>query len=112
MSAPALDGIKPKGRAYSDMGKLTNNTITTKTFSVGTDKQEKKKDINIVIKTNSRKSTIIKELVGITFLVHNGKMFKRVKVTKEMVGHKLGEFNESKRTAKYKKGVKKILKGR
>jgi small subunit ribosomal protein S19 len=45
------------------------------------------------IKTWSRRSTIVPEFVGFTFLVHNGKVFNRVFVTEEMVGHKLGEFS-------------------
>ena len=45
-----------------------------------------------VIKTWSRRSTIIPEFVGITFAVHNGKKFIPVFVTENMVGHKLGEF--------------------
>lgn len=45
-----------------------------------------------VIKTWSRRSTIIPEMVGLTFAVHNGKKFIPVFVTEEMVGHKLGEF--------------------
>jgi len=45
------------------------------------------------IKTWSRRSTIIPEFVGLTFAVHNGKMFPNVFVTENMVGHKLGEFS-------------------
>ncbi len=45
------------------------------------------------IKTWARKCTIIPEFVGFTFLVHNGKMFHKVLVTEDMVGHKLGEFS-------------------
>ncbi len=45
-----------------------------------------------IIKTWSRRSTIIPEFVGHTFAVHNGKKFLPVYVTEEMVGHKLGEF--------------------
>jgi small subunit ribosomal protein S19 len=44
-------------------------------------------------KTWSRRSTIIPEMVGLTFAVHNGKRFIPVFVTEEMVGHKLGEFS-------------------
>lgn len=44
------------------------------------------------IKTWSRRSTIIPEMVGITFMVHNGKSFLPVHVSETMVGHKLGEF--------------------
>jgi len=45
-----------------------------------------------VIKTWSRRSTIIPESVGLTFAVHNGRKFVPVFVTENMVGHKLGEF--------------------
>jgi len=45
------------------------------------------------IKTWARACTIVPEFVGHTFLVHNGKMFQRVFVTEDMVGHKLGEFS-------------------
>ncbi|WP_029893985.1 30S ribosomal protein S19 [Desulfohalovibrio reitneri] len=46
-----------------------------------------------VIKTWSRRSTVIPEMVGMTFAVHNGKKFVPVFVTENMVGHKLGEFS-------------------
>lgn len=46
-----------------------------------------------VIKTWSRRSTILPEMVGMTFAVHNGKSFVTVFVTENMVGHKLGEFS-------------------
>ena len=46
-----------------------------------------------VIKTWSRRSTILPEFVGLTFAVHNGKKFVPVFVTENMVGHKLGEFS-------------------
>ena len=45
-----------------------------------------------VIKTWSRRSTIMPEFVGHTFAVHNGRKFIPVFVTEKMVGHKLGEF--------------------
>ncbi len=45
-----------------------------------------------VIKTWSRRSTILPEFVGLTFAVHNGHKFIPVYVTENMVGHKLGEF--------------------
>ncbi|MDJ0666658.1 MAG: 30S ribosomal protein S19 [Desulfobacterales bacterium] len=48
---------------------------------------------NRVIKTWSRRSTIIPEMVGLTLAVHNGKKFIPVFVTENMVGHKLGEFS-------------------
>ena len=45
------------------------------------------------IKTWSRKSTIIPEFVGHSFLIYNGKKFIPIKISDEMVGHKLGEFS-------------------
>ena len=45
------------------------------------------------IKTWSRKSTIIPEFVGFSFLIHNGKKFIPIKISEEMVGHRLGEFS-------------------
>jgi small subunit ribosomal protein S19 len=45
-----------------------------------------------VIKTWSRRSTIIPDFIGITFAVHNGRKFVPVYVSEQMVGHKLGEF--------------------
>lgn len=45
-----------------------------------------------VIKTWSRRSTVIPQFVGVTFGVHNGHKFIPVFVTENMVGHKLGEF--------------------
>ena len=50
-----------------------------------------------VIKTWSRRSTIFPEFVGHTFAVHNGKEFIPVYVTEEMVGHKLGEFSQTRK---------------
>jgi small subunit ribosomal protein S19 len=46
-----------------------------------------------VIKTWSRRSTILPQFVGLTFGVHNGQKHVPVFVTEEMVGHKLGEFS-------------------
>jgi len=46
-----------------------------------------------VLKTWSRRSTIIPEMVGHTLAVHNGKKFIPVYITENMVGHKLGEFS-------------------
>jgi len=48
---------------------------------------------NKVIKTWSRRSTIIPEMVGLTLAVHNGRKFIPVFVSENMVGHKLGEFS-------------------
>ncbi len=48
---------------------------------------------NDVIKTWSRRSTILPQFVGLTFGVHNGQKFIPVLVTENMVGHKFGEFS-------------------
>lgn len=48
---------------------------------------------NRVLKTWSRRSTVVPEMVGLTMAVHNGKKFIPVFVTEDMVGHKLGEFS-------------------
>ena len=45
------------------------------------------------IKTWSRKSTIIPDFVGVSFLIYNGKKFIPITVSEDMVGHKLGEFS-------------------
>jgi small subunit ribosomal protein S19 len=60
-----------------------------------------------VIKTWSRRSTILPQFVGLTFGVYNGKKFIPVNVTEEMVGHKLGEFAPT-RTFSAHSGDKKV----
>ena len=55
--------------------------------------QLKDKTVKPPIKTWSRKSTIIPEFVGFSFLIYNGKKFIPIKISEEMVGHKLGEFS-------------------
>ncbi|MGE4318964.1 MAG: 30S ribosomal protein S19 [Deferribacterales bacterium] len=64
-----------------------------------------------VIKTWSRRSTVIPEMVGQTFAVHNGQKFIPVFVTENMVGHKLGEFALTRTFRSHKKDDKKV-KGR
>jgi small subunit ribosomal protein S19 len=64
-----------------------------------------------VIQTWSRRSTIIPDMVGLTFAVHNGKKFIPVFVTENMVGHKLGEFSPT-RTFHGHAGDRKAKKGR
>jgi small subunit ribosomal protein S19 len=62
-----------------------------------------------VIKTWSRRSDVIPDMVGLTFAVHNGKKFIPVFVTENMVGHKLGEFSPT-RTFYSHAGDRKIKK--
>jgi small subunit ribosomal protein S19 len=59
-----------------------------------------------MIKTWSRRSTIMPDFIGFTFAVHNGRKFIPVYVTEDMVGHKLGEFSPT-RTFKGHAGAKK-----
>ena len=67
-------------------GAFVDHHLMTKVVDM--QKQKAKK----VIKTWSRRSTVIPEMVGLTFAVHNGRKFLPVFVTENMVGHKLGEF--------------------
>ena len=62
-----------------------------------------------VIKTWSRRSDVIPDMVGLTFAVHNGRKFIPVFVTENMVGHKLGEFSPT-RTFYSHAGDRKIKK--
>ena len=48
-----------------------------------------------VIRTWSRRSTILPQFVGLTFAVHNGRKFIPVLVTEDMIGHKFGEFSQT-----------------
>jgi small subunit ribosomal protein S19 len=64
-----------------------------------------------VIKTWSRRSTIIPHFVGVTFGVHNGQKFIPVFVTENMVGHKLGEFAPTRTYYGHAKGDKKAKRG-
>ncbi len=59
-----------------------------------------------VIRTWSRRSTVIPDMVGLTIAVHNGRKFVPLFITENMVGHKLGEF-ASTRTFRGHAGVKK-----
>ena len=67
-------------------GPFVDKHLMTKVLEAQRTKSKK------VLKTWSRRSTVLPEMVGITFAVHNGKKFLPVFVTENMVGHKLGEF--------------------
>lgn len=78
-------------------GPFVDSSVITKVNKVkGSSRRE-------VIKTWSRRSTILPEFVGLTFAVHNGKKFVEVFITENMVGHSLGEFSPS-RTFKMHSG--------
>ncbi|URM52895.1 30S ribosomal protein S19 [Mycoplasma sp. SG1] len=57
----------------------------------------KKTNSKKIIKTWSRRSTITPQFIGLTFAVHNGKLHVPVFISEEMVGHKLGEFAETRK---------------
>ena len=64
-----------------------------------------------IIKTWSRRSTILPQFVGLTFAVYNGKKFVSVLVSEDMIGHKFGEFAPT-RTFHGHAGNKKVEKNR
>ena len=68
-------------------GPFTDDHLTVKVAAMN-EKNEKK-----VVRTWSRRSTILPEFIGHTLAVHNGKKFIPVYITENMVGHKLGEFS-------------------
>lgn len=55
------------------------------------------------ISTYFRKSTIVPQFIGLTFNIHNGKTFSKVKITEDMVGRKLGEFSPTRKRFSFKK---------
>ena len=59
------------------------------------------------IKTWSRKSTIIPDFVGVSFLIYNGRKFIPITISEDMVGHKLGEFAPT-RTFRLHSGDRKV----
>ena len=69
-------------------GPFVDKHLFVKVMALQDDKQKAGK----VIKTWSRRSTIVPEFIGLTFAVHNGKKFIPVYITDNMIGHKLGEF--------------------
>jgi small subunit ribosomal protein S19 len=69
-------------------GPFVDNCLYKKADEAKADKKGNK-----VIKTWSRRSTIVPDFIGLTFAVHNGKKFIPVFVTDNMVGHKFGEFS-------------------
>ena len=71
-------------------------------------KEAKETNSKQVIKTWSRRSTIVPDMIGLTFAVHNGNKFIPVYVTENMVGHKLGEFSLTRTFRGHKKDDKKV----
>jgi small subunit ribosomal protein S19 len=65
------------------------------------------KETKQIQKKISRNSSIIPKFIGETFEVHTGKTFRKVTVTKEMLGHKFGEFSKTRVDFEFKKKKKK-----
>ena len=61
------------------------------------------------IRTWYRRCTVVPEFVGHTFEVHNGKIFNKVFITEDMVGHKLGEFSPTRTFRGHTAGTKRQL---
>ena len=70
--------------------------------------EKQKKTMNVKpIKTWSRKSTIIPDFVGVSFLIHNGKKFILITISEDMVGRKLGEFSPTRQFSSHTPADKK-----
>jgi len=85
-------------------GPFIDDPLRDKVLAMRSQKEKK------VIKTWSRRSTVIPEMVGMTIAVHNGRKFIPVFITENTVGHKLGEFSPTRtfkgHTSKAAKAVK------
>ena len=71
-----------------EKGPFIDNDLLVKVKALDSQGEKRK-----VIKTWSRRSTIVPEMVGLTIAVHNGRKFIPVFITENMVGHRLGEFS-------------------
>ena len=80
-------GIGDRWRRSLKKGPFVDGHLREKVEGLNT-RNEKK-----VVKTWSRRSTIVPDMIGHTIAVHNGKKFIPVYVTEQMIGHKLGEFS-------------------
>lgn len=84
-------------------GPYVENSLLKKIVEMNNRKEKK------MIKTWSRRSTIIPDFVGHTFAVHNGRKFIPVYVTENMVGHRLGEFSHTRTFKQHSGHTKKVL---
>ena len=83
-------------------GPFTDHYLVKKIRQLNKLKKQGKKQ-NFVVRTWSRRSTILPTFVGYTFQVHNGKTFKSITINNDMVGHKLGEFALTRKQLVHKK---------
>ncbi|MDP8002755.1 MAG: 30S ribosomal protein S19 [Caldisphaera sp.] len=63
--------------------------------------QQDPSKVNVVIKTHVRDLVILPEMLGLTIAVHNGKEFVPIKITPEMLGHRLGDFSHTTRAVRH-----------
>jgi small subunit ribosomal protein S19 len=84
----------------SDWKPLYKNSCLYSSLKILTNK-------NMVIKTFVRKLEITRDLIGYTFMIHNGNSFKKITIKSQMVGHKLGEFSPTRKKPSIKKKKKK-----
>lgn len=75
-------------------GPFVDQRLVEKTKKLGPDSKE-------IIKTWRRSCTIVPEMIGFSFGVYNGKNFITVKISEDMVGHKLGEFSPTTKFGKH-----------
>lgn len=83
-------------------GPFTDQYLIKKIERLTKLKRQGKKQ-NFVVRTWSRRSTILPNFVGYTFQIHNGKTFKSITINNDMVGHKLGEFALTRKPLVHKK---------
>lgn len=83
-------------------GPFTDQYLIKKVERLTQLKRQGKKQ-NFVVRTWSRRSTILPNFVGYTFQIHNGKTFKSITINNDMVGHKLGEFALTRKPLVHKK---------
>ena len=88
-------------------GQYTDHYLLKKIRRIQKISGKQKQKQNYVIRTWSRRSTIIEDFVGYTFQIHNGKVFKSVTINPDMIGHKLGEFALTRKPLVHKKKTKK-----
>ena len=83
-------------------GPFTDQYLIKKVERLTELKRQGKKQ-NFVVRTWSRRSTILPNFVGYTFQIHNGKTFKSITINNDMVGHKLGELALTRKPLVHKK---------
>uniref|UniRef100_A0A7S0DVR3 30S ribosomal protein S19 n=1 Tax=Amorphochlora amoebiformis TaxID=1561963 RepID=A0A7S0DVR3_9EUKA len=109
-AAPAWRSFRPLGSRGFARSRWKGPFFDIELLMAARDKQEELRELRRQgksvqqrkpIETTCRSTTIIPEFIGLKFAVHNGKEYKTVMITDDMVGHKLGEFSPTRRRAKH-----------